>query len=105
MEYIAKFDIKTVPHHAIVIAATSDQDYSMDRTLIAENWPEYGDITVIHGSHCSCYGFDETEWDATTYDEDEFKQVVKAWKPRDEWDMNSEGLIYPLAMRYWDIKE
>lgn len=104
MNYIKDFDIKTVPHHAIVVAVTSDQDYSMDRTLICEDWPEYGDITVINGSHCSCYGFDDTKWEALTYNAKEFAEVVKGWKPAYEFDAPSEALAYPIAMRYWNIK-
>ncbi|MDD3134922.1 MAG: hypothetical protein PHF64_00325 [Methanoregula sp.] len=80
MKNIEGFKIGNVPHHAILVAATSAPDYEMDRVLIADNWPDYGDYTVIRGSHCSCYDFDDTEWDAMVYSEDELVALLNSWE-------------------------
>lgn len=79
MQIIKDFKLEQVPQHRIVFVATSEPDYSMDRVIVAEDWPEYGDTTIINGGHCSCYGFDETSWDATTYTYDEVKAVIQGW--------------------------
>ena len=97
MNNIKNFKIGDVPHHAIAFAATSDKDYEMNRVLMAEDWPEYGDITLINGSHCSCYGFDDTAWDATTYTLDEAKKVAQMWIEHGYW---AEKKIAPLILAY-----
>jgi hypothetical protein len=79
MQVIKDFRLENVPQHKIAFAATSEPDYSMDRVIVAEDWPDYGDVTIINGSHCSCYGFDETSWDATIYTEQEAKAVIDGW--------------------------
>lgn len=79
MRSLNEFKIEQVPQYAIVIAATSEPDYNMSRILIAEDWPEYGDYTVITGGHCSCYGFDDTKWDAVIYTLDELNKVIAEW--------------------------
>lgn len=80
MKNIEGFKIESVPHHAILVAATSAPDYEMDRVLIAEDWPDYGDYTVIQGSHYSCYDFDEVEWSGTIYTEDELVALLHGWE-------------------------
>lgn len=79
MNTINGFKLEDVPQHNIVFAATSEPDYSMDRVIVAEDWPNYGDTTIISGGHCSCYGFDETSWDAMTYTYDEAQAVINGW--------------------------
>lgn len=79
MQIIKSFRLEQVPQHKITFAATSEPDYSMDRIIVAEDWPDWGDVTVITGGHCSCYGFEETVWDAVTYTEDEAKTVISNW--------------------------
>ena len=63
-------DFKTVKVDAstILFASTSDPDYEMNRIMLVENG--YCNYIIVEGGHCSCYGFDETEWDAIEYTED-----------------------------------
>ncbi len=53
--------------HNILFATTSELDYEMSRVIILEDIGQYRNYYVVNGSHCSCYGFDETEWDITEY--------------------------------------
>lgn len=97
MRLINDFNLSDVPTWKIVACTTSDQDYEMDRTMLAENYPDYGDYTIIHGGHCSCYDFNDTSWDATVYTEDELRKVAREWRDNSWW---SEFTIAPLILRY-----
>ena len=33
---------------------------------------------LVEGYHCSCYGFDETEWDCTKLTETELKKILNS---------------------------
>jgi hypothetical protein len=80
MKKIDNFKIDQIPVWKICVTTTSTPDYSMDRTYFVEDWPDYGDYTLVTGGHCSCFNFDETDWDAITYTKDEIKKVVENWK-------------------------
>lgn len=80
MNKIDGFKIEQVPVWKINTVITSNPDYEMDRTYFVEHWPDYTDYTLVTGGHCSCYGFDETKWEAITYTKDEIKKVVENWK-------------------------
>jgi hypothetical protein len=80
MEQLNKFDINSIPIHKIIFTLTSEEDYSMQRLIVAEDFPKLGDFIILYGSHCSCYDFDETEWDATIVsEEEEIKALIKGW--------------------------
>ena len=73
-----KIDVKSIDFkpHTIVIAMTSEPDYEMSRQMLLE--PEYGRYIVLEGYHCSCYGFDETEWEAIEYSSEELRKIADA---------------------------
>lgn len=64
--------------HNILFATTSPKDYEMDRLLLLEDMPEteYGEYVLVEGYHCSCYGFDDTRWEATKYTKDELSKLL-----------------------------
>lgn len=63
------------PHH-IEVAVTSEPDYEMDRRILLNlNYDRY---VLIEGYHCSCYGFDDTEWSAMEYTRDELVKLANA---------------------------
>ena len=70
---------KKVQLHNIVCAITSEPDWEMSRLILLEDMPntEYGEYVLIEGGHCSCYGFDDTEWDCIQLTEDELKTILK----------------------------
>ena len=79
MDVIKNFSLESVPQHKILLVVTSPDDYSMSHMIVAEDYPDVGDMTVIEGYHCSCYGFDDTTWEAMTYTEKELKAVLLNW--------------------------
>lgn len=97
MENIKNFSITDIPTWKIALVATSDHDYEMDRTMLVEDYPDYGDYTIVSGGHCSCYDFGETKWDATKYTSDELKKVAQTWRDN---GYGSEMNIAPLILRY-----
>lgn len=79
-----KIDWKTLgikPHH-IVVAYTTEPDYEMSRYILLEI--EYDKYIVLEGHHCSCYDFDDTEWEAIEYSEDELKKLASAEYNQDD---------------------
>lgn len=73
-----KVDVKSIdikPHN-IVVAVTSEPDYEMHRQILIEI--NFDKFIVIDGGHCSCYGFDETEWEAIEYTESELSKLANA---------------------------
>lgn len=66
--------------HQIVVAVTTEPDYEMGRKILLQDvegleWKEY---LLLEGWHCSCYDFDETDWDGIIYSESELKQLAIA---------------------------
>lgn len=67
---------KPILAHNIIYAVTSEEDYSMERLIIIKENYKY---TILEGSHCSCYDFDETTWDATEFENlKEMKKYLNA---------------------------
>lgn len=101
MKHQENFDITQIPLWKVVFAATSNQDYEMNRVLYVEGHPKYGDRLLVQGYHCSCFEFDETKWDATWYTEKELKQVVQKWGQGEiDGYADAEPVIAPLILRY-----
>lgn len=97
MEKIAAFKIEQVPVHKMVLMTTTAPDYEMDRTILVEDYPDWNIWTVISGGHCSCYGFDETRWEAISYTQEEVRQLASSWLQN---GYGSERTIAPLILRY-----
>lgn len=84
-----KYDLKlsNIKFHNIVLAITSKPDYEMWRYLLIEDLEDlrYDEYVVVEGFHCSCYGFDDTEWEAIKYTKNELltlaeKRIIeKCW--------------------------
>lgn len=58
----------------IIYAYTSPKDYEMSRVYIIKINDIY---TVVEGSHCSCYGFESTQWETIEYTEEEIIALAK----------------------------
>ncbi len=69
---------KIIEPYNIVCAVTSEPDWEMSRIILLEHMPDtgYGEYVLMEGGHCSCYGFDETEWDCIQITEDELKTIL-----------------------------
>lgn len=68
----------------VIVAYTTPNDYEMSRYFLLEGeykkhegrWRDH--YIVVDGFHCSCYGFDETEWTAIEYPESELETLSQA---------------------------
>ena len=71
-----KADIKM---HNVLFATTSERDYDMERLLLLEDMPDtkYNEFVLVEGFHCSCYDFDETNWDCTKLTKDELNKLLE----------------------------
>lgn len=71
-----KTDIKM---HNVLFATTSVKDYSMERLLLLEDMPNTNrnEFVLVEGYHCSCYDFDETNWECTKLTEDELNKLLE----------------------------
>ena len=96
MKRIKNFRIDQIPAWKIVLVATSDPDYEMDRTMYIEDYPDWGDATIVSGFHCSCFDFDDTEWEAIQYTSEQLVKLAKGWEMN---GYGSEKIIAPLILR------
>lgn len=69
---------KVIEPHNIVSAITSEPDYEMSRIILLEDMPDiaYGEYVLMEGGHCSCYGFDETNWDCIKLTKEELLKIL-----------------------------
>lgn len=76
-----KYNIKgkKIELHNILFATTSERDYEMERLLLLKGMPdtEYDEYVLVEGGHCSCYDFDETEWDCVKIKDDKLNKILK----------------------------
>lgn len=72
-------DLNIKPHN-IIITYTEVDCYDESRCILLHDIEGlgYDEFLVLEGGHCSCYGFDETEWSATVYKDDELKTLANA---------------------------
>lgn len=72
---LKKNDIKI---HNIVIAYTTAPDYEMSRYFLLEDMKDlkYNEYLIVEGYHCSCYGFDDTRWEAIKYTKEELLKIA-----------------------------
>lgn len=71
-----KTDIKM---HNVLFATTTEKDYEMARLILLEDMPDtnYNEFVLVEGYHCSCYDFDETEWDCIKLTRDELEKMLE----------------------------
>lgn len=81
---------KQIQLHNILYSVTSEQGYEMSRLMILENMPDtnWNEYVLAEGSHCSCYGFDDTEWDCIVVTEEE---LVKILENNDCWGLRKKA--------------
>lgn len=66
--------------HQILVASTSEPDYEMNRKILIKDIEglQYGEYLLLEGYHCSCYDFDDTDWDGTIYTKEELIKLANA---------------------------
>lgn len=98
-----KYDLKKgrIKFHNVVIIITSKPDYEMSRWILLEDLKDikYDEYVVVEGSHCSCYGFDDTEWEAIKYTKEELIKIANDRIESDNW-YDEEKRFYELVLEY-----
>lgn len=98
-----KYDLKkeNIKFHNIAIAVTTEPDYEMERWILLENLNDlkYNKYVVVEGSHCSCYDFDETNWEAIGYTRDELIKIAEDRVSTGHW-YKEEKKFYQLVLDY-----
>lgn len=84
-----EFEKMKITISTILVAWTSEPDYEMYKKILIE-LPFSRELrsdmyAIVEGGHCSCYGFDDTEWVVTEYTKNELKTLAKA-----DYNKNSE---------------
>ena len=76
----------------VLFATTSERDYEMERLLLLEDMSdtEYNEFVLVEGYHCSCYDFDETNWDCTKLTKDELNKLLEK---TEEWETVIKEII------------
>ena len=96
-----------VPEHIepwrIVCAAQSEPDYSEDRQILlyGGNEGDYhgkGPFVVLDGGHCSCYDWEEVDWDATEYARDELVRLAESKLEGDGCYSKSEVAFWKMVL-------
>ena len=83
--------------HNILFSYTSKEDYEMDRIIILEGeirGIDHEGYIVLEGGHCSCYDFDETDWNGTSYTREELKSLANA-------NYNSNHPLWKMVKMYF----
>lgn len=86
------YKILDIKLHTIVFAYTSPIDDEMCKQILLKS--NKGDYILVEGSHCSCYDFDDTEWDATEYTEEELKVLANA-------EYNAHYIFWSMVREYF----
>ena len=77
MEKIDYKKIEDIRLENVLYADTSPIGYEMDRTILLDTMDSSSNYIIVTGSHCSCYNFDETEWEALQYTQEELTILAK----------------------------
>lgn len=80
--------------HNILFSFTSKPDYEMSRQMLLEIDYYSDNYIVLEGWHCSCFDFDETEWEAIEYTRDELIKLSNA-------DYNEHNTFWRMVEEYF----
>ncbi|MCM4101069.1 hypothetical protein ND433_12485 [Clostridioides difficile] len=89
-------DLKLKPHN-VLLSYTTPEDYDMGRSMLLEGVStlSYNEYLLLEGGHCSCYGFDETEWSAIVYTKEELIKLANA-------DYNRKSKFWNMVLNYFN---
>lgn len=85
---------------------TTQTEYEMERILLLES-DKYGEYILLEGYHCSCYDFDEVEWEGLLLNEEELKKLVlsKNFGVGFDGDVRTRKKLKDFCRYYFDWKD
>lgn len=89
-----EFKYEGIKPHQILVVCTSYPDYEMQREMLLCDIEglKYGEYLYLDGWHCSCYDFDETDWDGIIYTKEELIELSRDRKDDKFWSQVYEQL-------------
>lgn len=93
------FYSKKIGLHNIVFSVTSNKDYEMERYFLLEGLEDlkYNEYVIVEGFHCSCYDFDDTNWEAIKCTTEE---LIKLSSEKLKFVTGKEKEFYLLVYNY-----
>lgn len=96
----APYEIET---WRIVCAAQSQPDFSEDRQILyyggeRSDYHGNGPFVVLDGGHCSCYDWEDVEWDAMEYTYDELVRLAESKASGNGCYSKSERLFWEMVL-------
>ena len=87
----------------VVCAAQSEPDYSEDRQILlyesdCDAYHNGGPFILLDGGHCSCYDWEEVEWDAIEYTRDELLMLTRS-------KLEGSGFYNKSEKYFWKMVE
>lgn len=104
-----KYDLKKedVKLHNIILVTTNDMPWESERYFLLEDLEnlKIGDYVVVEGYHCSCYDFNDVEWDAIKYSKNELLAIAEdRLNKKDSFTYNDAEInFYKLIKEYFEF--
>ncbi len=101
-----KYDLKNkkIGLHNVVFAITTIPDCEMSRIILLEDLEDIkmDECVVVSGYHCSCYDFDDCEWEVIKYKIEELKKLsLKHLKNNFNGCDKEEKDLYKFVLEYY----
>lgn len=93
----------TIETWRIVCAAQSEPNYGEDRQILLyggdrDGYHNGGPFVLLDGGHCSCFDWEDVEWDATEYDRDEVLALARSKADGEGCYSKSERTFWKLVL-------
>lgn len=82
----------------VICASQSTPNYNEERHILLydDDFPMLGGpFLVLEGWHCSCYDWDDVEWDATRYTRDELLALAES--------KETGGCYHAEERKFWEL--
>ena len=89
---------ETIEPWRVICATQSTPDYNEERYILLydDDFPMLGGpFLVLEGWHCSCYDWDDVEWDATRYTHDELLSLAES--------KATDGCYHVAERKFWEL--
>lgn len=106
MKNLQYSNLKKIDVWRVVCASESTPFYDGSKLILidaGERYPSGESFILLDGYHCSCYGWEETAFDCTSYSREELRELANATLKRDYLD-DYERLFWAsvkLAVEEW----